>query len=322
MKNSPAKQHFVPKVYLKNFACNQNGEIYRLKIKSIDGFNKIRTTNISSICYKIDFYTIETTDLLTRRNLNDNYVLEKKGFEYENEGFKKKLDKAVKGNSFTTSEAYDFLSYLINIKDRNPRTRELISQKWLKEDLNNRLNNAESLLAFNSVGCTYAYDESKEFLVWLRVEALKFIEDEKNFSDIHRDALLDSYLGREDKHKINTIKKLLRHQFIVYKTTSDYPFVMSDNPIFAMKFPNQIEHIEYDSFDFLGFPLNSESMLVLRRDKVDAYDLIFKPIICVNAEKEFVDKVNEAAIINCIEYIFSNRKDMLERLKNKFSHIP
>jgi hypothetical protein len=320
MNNNPREHHYVPKVYLKNFAYSENGDIYQLRIK-FEYKTKIKQSNISAICYKIDINTIQTEDLLIRRDLEDKYFIEKNGFAYENKDFKEILDKIVRAETLTQTEAKKILNYLINIKDRNPINREILNKEWLKKEYDNRLTKAEILLELVDIKEDNGNTKAKDILNWLRVKGDKFLEDDKNISDIHVEYLWSTHLDEHDQSKIDAITKLLRHKFILYKTTNDYPFVISDNPIFAMKFPDKVAHIDYNSFDFIGFPLNAESMLVLRRDEIEDSDLIFKRIVVYNAQKEFVDNVNAAAITTCKEFIYSNRKDMLERLNDKYSCI-
>ncbi len=86
-----------------------------------------------------------------------------------------------------------------------------------------------------------------------------------------------------------------------------------------MTLPDQIAHISYDAFDFIGFPLNSESMLILRKDQMEDSISDYKSIIFLNVEKRVVDTMNRAAITNCKEYIYSNREDTLKGLNEKYS---
>ncbi len=215
MNKKPSNQHFVPKVYLKNFAYNEDGDIYLLRIK-FNYLTKVKLTNISAICYQKDIYTIQTEDLLERRKLSDNFVLEKEGFKYEQTDFKEKLDKIVQGDVLTMREARVFLNYLINIKERNPISRDIIvNKKWLKKELEDRLTKAESLLEFSTIEEEDGYNKAKNVLAYLRIEGNKFIEDDKSVLDIHREHLLSSHLGLEDKNKTITIDKLLKYKFII-----------------------------------------------------------------------------------------------------------
>ncbi len=141
MNPKPKKQHFVPKVYLKEFAHNKKtGDIYRLDIKSKYKNVFPKLSNISRICIEPDCYTIETQELLERYEIRDPYFIERNVFDYENSFISKIIKKVTRKRQINLRDARKLIATIISIKRRNKAFRvNFHDDKTIREIKNNQI---------------------------------------------------------------------------------------------------------------------------------------------------------------------------------------
>ncbi|MBK9016796.1 MAG: DUF4238 domain-containing protein [Saprospiraceae bacterium] len=147
MNQNPVRQHYVPKVYLKHFALDKSGNIYRLDIKSAHLNQSPKLSNVAKICIEDDSFKIETQELLDRYKLDDPYFIEKKVFDYEN-SLPRSIEKLTKKGIINLRDARKFITAILSIKRRNKAFRNVfhdpqIFNEIAKNNINSLKVNAE-----------------------------------------------------------------------------------------------------------------------------------------------------------------------------------
>lgn len=220
-------QHFVPRLYLKQFSSKKGKEYF------VDVYDKKEKcffkTNIKKICAENDLYTLDSSFH------NDIFTVEKIYSELIEPMYQKSYDILTNDKIFKISdqERFEILIGVIQLFQRNPRNLNNLIKFHLAE--------IEKLLILatkeNKKGITYL-SEDFSFKEW-DVEAIKqhFIEIiTKDFKEEH----LKRTMEIADYHKyakIEVIKILDNPTFF----TSDFPFVSEDiiakneNPFFKSK---------------------------------------------------------------------------------------
>jgi hypothetical protein len=134
--STPAKQHFVPRCYLKEFSDSQS-KLFQLK----RGSKKVNEASISAICRELNIYTIQLEETKLLNNISDQYCIEKRAFQKQENRYPRLLKKICTQSltpfSVNRSEVRLFLETIITIKRRNPTVKRLLME-LLKAKLNSQ----------------------------------------------------------------------------------------------------------------------------------------------------------------------------------------
>jgi hypothetical protein len=312
MSSNPKKHHFVPECYLKRFAFDKNGELYKLRVKPYHWAKKVKQANISSICYEPDFYTIEKQALLDRYKIDDPYYIEKFGFTYEQEFLTKILDALPKREIIGSLQYRKFLIMILDLKRRNNsfRANYSVDNKVGKEIIERnirQLKEAEHKMKGSRIP---PFAEKIEKYLLTEMKSQSFYDE-----IFHRSFLKYS---EDDKSQNVIVDFLLRLKPIIFKTTKDYPFITSDNPGGVLLKNDRVQSTGFnDQFSTFFFPIDPLHLFALHLGFNEQKKSAFRKVNHRDVNSTFVDYVNKAAIANCNKIVISNSKLHLSNLKDK-----
>jgi len=127
--NAPKKHHFIPKVYLKEFA-NSKTELFQLS----KDYSKISIKSISKICYKPYYFKLSSLDSVYQRDVKNVNHIELNAFKRQENLYSKLLKKLTHAalNSVVVSrhEAEYFIEILMTFKRRGPIYRKEIIEGY------------------------------------------------------------------------------------------------------------------------------------------------------------------------------------------------
>lgn len=317
MKREPIQHHYVPKVYLKNFSCDSNGNIYRLDIKLPFGNVTPKLSHINRVCKEDNFYKIETKELLSRYNLQDPYFIEKKAFDYENSFLNRISEKLSKKRAVSNRDAKRLIKTLLSIKRRNKSFKEAYHNSDLVKGVTEK--NIQEL----KLKAELSKDKFSEHGVDIiqiadRVEGWmnEMMFKKEYITDMYREGfILD--LNSEEREK-ELIEQLSALKFFVFQTTPDYPFITSDNPGFTVTPDEKIVNTGFSDWSVFSFPINPQLLFIVMNGQRDEHDVIMKTIHYRYANRQFVDLANKAAVSNCNETVLSHNKEVLNKISNLY----
>lgn len=225
-------QHYVPRVYLKNFAERRGSEYF------VDVFNKetqsFFPTNIKKICAGKDFYTLDDNNAAA----NDSLAIEKlyaKGFEpmYD------RVYKLLTNEKITTIndlERVEILLATFQLYMRNPRILNLSIQTH-KTQIEQLINKAH---LSGTKGITYL-NEDFAFSEWNKESIVTHFSEKttNHFKEQHIGGIRD----------MGTFHEWAK--FEVTKAINDSFYFTSDNPMVVEDLINPDEHPLVKSNEFI-----------------------------------------------------------------------
>ncbi len=123
--STPKNHHFIPKVYLKEFA-NYQQHLYQL----YKSHKNISIKSTSQICYKPNYFKLSSLEEHFPKNVNDLYHIEKTTFAKHENAYSKLVKKITHPSlSYITISKYEveyFLEILLTFKRRGPIYRQEI----------------------------------------------------------------------------------------------------------------------------------------------------------------------------------------------------
>jgi hypothetical protein len=304
-------QHYVPRIYLQRFAYSENGDMWGLKIKgNYPGSSPApKRYNKSEICKLTDFYNLNDLATLKEKNAFEFNYVEKYGFPYENSELKRVFDLLEYGPQFFHSDAYRLLVILFNLKRRNPTFLNFI--------LNHPNESLDEFVdqAIGSIKEDFAKSEFRDLPIdfeQLKEEQKEKMRKSDHRSDMHKHLLIDS-LEVNDEGEKERMKQFLSYQFILFSTTPDVPFVISDNPGFTLTNSNQVFNLDIGHTHKMVFPISALSSLVINFNRDPSYSniLLNKNINKRKADPIMVDFINQGTACTCMDYIYSGTPDAL-----------
>ena len=298
--SEPRKQHYVPQVYLKNFAYGKekNPKIYVLP-KSL---NRIYPANVSDSAAERDFYTIGS--------IEDKYVCERHYATYVEpmlstliRTIRQRCENVLIQNKavvLSRDEKLRFALSLVFQLLRGKQTRDY------EQKLYNRL-------------LPKVADQARDRFGPLNPEQEKLIQSFGEEKRYFKELAMQTIFRQESIEKFVTI--LVQRDFVIYKIVGDYNFVTSDNPVVLM---------DIDSHDVTPFRnglANSKTLIyypISPKLLLGAYhpDLYFGALgqmdCCIeildgNKEKQFIHTQNKKQREQSI-YIYAQSKETLETL--------
>jgi hypothetical protein len=242
-------QHYVPRVYLKNFATKKGEEFY------VDVFDKEQerhfTTNTRNICALKDIYTLSEDQKVA----NDVLAMEKMYSDHFEPMFQKSYDLLVNDNFVTMNgwQRAEITLGLLHLYMRNPH----LLFRALNEHRNNIKRLHKTAISNSEKGLSYL-DEDFSFREWDEQSIIKYFEDKafkvfkeqhivgtKKMGEIHADAVIE-VLKIADDSKFITCDKPLSMSNLVANGINDSPyqrsqeFVITLNAKYAVRFYHDI----------------------------------------------------------------------------------
>ena len=306
---NPKNQHYVPRVYLKNFSIKIKKE-YSLYVYKKDD-NNIFKTNIKNIAAEKDFYTVN--------NKKDNEGKEIDPYKYENiyssieSELNKTLQEINQKNNFLCNEK------TLKLTDDNI---DKISKFIIVQMLRGKLCRAYEKEYYN-----YEFEKFKnQFFSEFDSKFIKnflnnFLNDENNFK-------LITGIINTDPSRINRIANILKAGcWVIYCIKGDKEFITSDNPVVFYDLSNKNDGLFADGIlgesTMILFPLNNKMLLTVYCVNTLVNRVIrenyHKGIKYVYDDKDsnFIDLMNKIQINKCVNQVYSKNRKTLDELMNQ-----
>ena len=302
--SKPKKQHYVPKVYLKNFSFGtvKSPKIYVLSVNP----TKIYQANISDTAAERNFYTIE--------KYKDKYIWEN---NYAN-NVEPMLGSLLKDIRCRCENSLVQNNSLVLSSDEKVKLSLNIILQLLRGKQTRRYNKHlyDKLLPIaidKARHLFYPLDEAKEKAIRL------FETDNEYFKEISMLAIFNE----------TNIKKFLdimvRRNFIFYRIIGHESFITSDNPVLfidantqdATPFKNGI----LKASTLIYYPISSKLLLGTYNSEFGFGAIAEKDcrleIIYSDIDIEFINTQNYKQKTQCYNNVYAQTKEALERLINK-----
>lgn len=269
-KQQPKRHHYVPQCYLKNFTLDSR--LYVLDVRKVQKGYKVFPTlrHTASICYFLNYYTIEDNMGNSEFKLNayDALYIER-GVLSKLENKYGKIFKKLSGNiALMLQDAIDLTDFIIQLKLRNPY--------WMKEILEKKKNflidTAMESLDFEKFNDDHRFQNIPKELKIAITESVK-LKNKLN-PTFSKQMQLFSLIQRSEDIKNSNEKfrlALIDCKWIVYEAPQDGPyFITSDNPGYSLKGDDgKTYNTNYSHpFTFL-FPLSPKLCLVISSNEKD-----------------------------------------------------
>jgi len=299
--SEPTKHHYVPEVYLSRFSLNSNGDLYTLKVKS-EFKEKIKNKNKSQICYTIDGYKFDNNEIIKQFNIQDNNIIEKTAFLYENSKLKILFDKIDYFNSLTKSEFRDLLNIILDVKARNPVFSDNIKKiNTSSKYFDNRLNG----LKYLSKKLCEKYGLDPKIVDNVQKDVKQKFANQNYKLNVHKSNFLNPHPVREE-----LLDKLVNWDAIILYTEYNNPFITSDNPGFTIQPDNKILNMEFGKVNRFIFPISPKCSLALFKNDKKTLN-IYKELQFKKATLRMIQDINKGTLINSHELIIGSLKEQL-----------
>lgn len=304
------KQHYVPKVYLKQFSKNKSGHFYAAGPKS-NNLRSINPRHVEQVCYLDNFYTLknETSESV---NVKDRNFLEKNAFHYESRLLPRIINKLKHKNIYLNKSYHDsFIDIYLNIKQRNPCYRNSFNSDHLSESVTKQIN----ILKLSKEWVEEMSGEN--FEVFTQRIKQKIVQDKDIKDELHKRILFDSFSGNDET--MNKIKTVLgkMNLFVAEPLKDSEFFLTSDNPGFTI-LGDRILNTHFSEFTGVGFPITSKQFVLLLGTSSQSQLEIRKKINFRKFKTEAIDSLNRATIINSNEFVFCESKKYLSDTIEKY----
>ena len=285
-------QHYVPKVYLRNFAQKKGSEYY-VDVFDIDTQRKFNT-NISNICAEKDLYTLEDNNLK-----RDKLIVEKFYADQIEPLYKKSYDILTNNKISYISDQLrlEILFGIFQLYTRNPQILKLS----LKIHTNNIDHIYQNAISNNEKGITYGNIDFS-FREWNKEQILKHIEEKltKEFKERH-------LIGTKDVIEFHQKSKIV---VAVIKDNSN--FITSDNPLTFQDITTKNNHPLLKSKEFT-IPLNPKFALTILHDNTKKSNTIYRHFIPNGS----VSAINSDIEKQCTRFLIGKKEAFNDYFKMK-----
>ncbi|CAM3421872.1 DUF4238 domain-containing protein [Flavobacterium chungbukense] len=286
-------QHYVPRVYLKNFGKQKGREFY------VNTFDKIENrnfyTNIKNICSENDLYTLEHPYKYAKHNL----VVEKIYSDFIEPLYAKTYKILTNDNIFEISdiERAEILISIFQFYFRNP----IIFRKSIDLHTEKIKNLFETATLKKEKGLTYL-DEDFSFREWNLEQIIEFYVEK----------LVRLF---KEKHIIGTAQIGNIHEFTiieVQKIECESNFLTNDNPLFLEDILSTDENPSLKSNEF-SIPINKKYLVRIYHDNTKRVNLIYRRTIPNGS----VNLINDDIFKQSSRFVIGEQVDLEELKKYK-----
>lgn len=305
---NPINHHYVPRVYLKQFA-DKDSRFYQL----CKQYRGISEKHVSQVCYIKNYFKIQREESKLLRGIVDDYHIEKNAFTLQENSLPSlvNLISQVRESAFEIdrSQLEILLSTLITIKRRNPNIRDYLTAAVKREV---------------SLGILERYFEPYMELAWGidKVDPMIFINKTKEEfikePSMAEDLYVNSFIEKRSTIVQKVTDVLLVSAIQIYHAPKGHMFFTSDNPGF-IKSGEEVLNFEKLEDPFLfAFPITSTACLIIDSKKLGNYSDDKISIVPIECAVEHVDFINSCTCRIANKKIFSSDKDYLERFKKRY----
>lgn len=293
-KTETKRQHFVPRVYLNNFAYKKNDDFYVNVLPKSQTIGSLFESNTKNICSENHLYTL-SEDVESRQLLENIY-----SNVFENE-YADLFDILTNDNitEVTIEKKKSIVSAIITMFYR--------TAKWLNE-----------INSFNEESLNKVYQTCKQFNVDYYTDSNgnkisikgKSIQELKQ---IKKDATRIPVVLTQLKTALRLIEIKQSDNINVFKIKGNNEFITSDNPVFALNI-NKLPTIPFDAYNAYYLPISNKYMLsVFPREDL----LVNNRILRMTMNGEQVTKMNKIQLINCDKFIIGSKDEISKTIFNK-----
>jgi hypothetical protein len=273
---------------------------------------RISETMPVKVCYEIDSNRFRTKQLMEINKLSDEYFVEKKSFNFQENNFAKALSLLSKFNNsqivVDKRKHQLLLETLLTIKRRNPDSRRRIIQAFKESYLTNDGINSFFQYFLEEFGIQKVTPE-------IEVYIKKFLSSESQNPNRLHDMYLSAFINKVDYTTITEMTRLFYSlkQYILHAPIGQQ-FITSDNPGFTVAGNTAFSLGGFgDQFEFY-FPLSPSLCLYLKSNDIENSTFIEKMIYPIIVTKSEVEQINKVTKSLCIKCIFAYYKKTLENI--------
>lgn len=320
--NEIQKQHFVPEIYLKQFA-DEFGYFYQVNIANSIRFNKksLRRINTGQVCYDPNFYRLSEDELKIHKEVISPNFLELYGFSYERQLNTHFNIFKSKQSHIYRRELLFFIKAYLSIKQRNKYIRDkflgdevlmakIVDKAWLStlenpfiSDIVSR-NIFDHQTFFNRFKSTYLNDNLRQ-------------------DRTHKSMLLSTTLGLNDQYA-DAVNRLMCYEFTVLEANEEDFFLVTDNPGYTLKKVNSEFwpfNTDFKDFDSVIIPINSKQVFLINGHE-PSYKIGIYPIRRINyrrLSRKEVMLINRRLVFVINSRIFCESEAYLKSFVNQFN---
>lgn len=304
------KQHYVPKVYLKEFTKGKNGYFFASGPKP--NFARIMERHINVVCKRGDFYTL-SDDSIERLNISDKLFIERNAFTYENRILVKIIEMFKERRNFLDiADANSLINIYLSFKQRNPYYRNCIKEDKIIESVERNIELLKQEREWVEEKSGLKFEKFVDSLI------NRFIVGKDLSSEVYREILFNRVVG-EDSAMNNISKNLIRLNIVIYEPlkSTDY-FLTSDNPGYTIS-ENQIFNTHFSKFRIICFPLSSKLLVTFQGLDINHQSKYKKEIVYKKVDSKIIDAFNFGTIKMSNDYCFCEDRNYLKQIFTRIS---
>ncbi|MEI2361157.1 DUF4238 domain-containing protein [Priestia megaterium] len=286
MKNNPAKQHTVPKTYLKHFSHNSKNIFVYDKNKNI-----VEERNIKSVSIIKDFYTF-----VDEETGEKHYDLENLLGESIEPNYNSAIDSILKNGTLENSAKVELAKFMAAQLLRSPKTKKVILDEVKEVYLSGESKRFTDPQHLETLKQSFEMDgtpiSKEEFEREMKKENVRVIVDVED----------PCYLQQMGNKLVQLIKEMLNKEWTLLLTPAKRSLITSDNPIFNTEdYPN----ILFGRLKGEIFVLTKQ-LGVMVSEKREIYNYNY-----IDLDVKEVRTINRAIQLNSDRWIFSHSRELL-----------
>lgn len=307
-------QHYLPKVFQRLFASrNDSNTIYAFEPKNQYEKLRVRLRSIEETGSKRFYYELSSKFLsafeyeIKRNAIEDRYKA------YENSLLSQVCSDFADADPLLPNHLTELAHLAWLLKLRNPSVLEGEFGLDMRE-----LMDRSSQVGTRRTYSSYLEEIFKDY--WDQTlnsidAGYSSIEDRKAFTT---EMLKFSLLRNSDQAgTIEYITQLLSGTAVRYKTSPDYPFVVSDNPGFTWSQKFGIHTTGFRHWEEYYFVVTPTTALVAYHPSTMP-EATPRRYTTIQATRDFVDAVNYRSCESAYRFVLCNKKEQLERVRQNF----
>ena len=304
-------QHYVPKVYLKQFESGRK-MLYTLHNTAHKNSPHVKEVHRTQIGYHPDFYTINNPHSLLRLGLTDKDAIENRFNKRVEDRFEKLITRLLSPLQMLSLEAAEeVLLILLSLKQRNPVFRRAFQNpQAILEAFDRRFNEVfEHRSTFEEILKREGRMNFDEFIKCGRNHIQQVAHDPNTPQDIHTEGIVELHQNGDTAAK-EIASALLGCEWFIFETTPQCPFITSDNPGFCIDNNEQVHNLNFaDTAGFI-FPLTPRHILLITAHFTDQVGSI-KHIHYRSAKPDLVEIINRGTFLVSYKKAVSNDANAL-----------
>lgn len=307
-------QHYVPKVYLKQFESNRK-KLYSLHNKAHKFSPYVKEVTKGQLGYLPDFYTIKNEKNLERLGLSDKDAIEKVFNARVENRFEKILARLLSPlQTLSMQDAKEVLVMLLAMKQRNPMFRRVFeSPQTLITAFDRRFDEVfEARATFEKILKREGVMSFEDFVEYGRNYVHKFAHDPNTPQDLHTERIVKLYQNEETIIK-EIAGSLLGCEWYIFETNHQRPFITSDNPGFCIDNNERVHNLKFSNFAEFVFPLTPKYLLLITARSTEQVGSL-KQIYHQLAKPDLVKLINRATFEVSFQKLLSNDENSLRHV--------